>query len=215
MKKLACTLLAVGVAVSALAQGTVNFTTVSGSTLRAPIYFAGPGEDTQKTGNTATGIPSGTQTYTGALLTGSGYTVQIWAASGAGALESALQASPGAMSTFRTGSAAGFVAAQTGTLAGVAKDAPAATLQLRVWDNGGGTITSWTQALTGAVGGGPLTAAYGKSGLWTVNSIGGDINTPPFLTGVQSFNVVPVPEPSTFVLAGLGAAGLLIFRRRK
>ncbi len=28
-------------------------------------------------------------------------------------------------------------------------------------------------------------------------------------------NVVPVPEPSTMVLAGLGAASLLLFRRRK
>jgi hypothetical protein len=36
-------------------------------------------------------------------------------------------------------------------------------------------------------------------------------------TTVQGFmlNTVPVPEPSTFALAGLGAAALLIFRRRK
>jgi hypothetical protein len=31
----------------------------------------------------------------------------------------------------------------------------------------------------------------------------------------QGFQVLPVPEPSTFALAGLGLAGLLIFRRRK
>jgi len=36
-------------------------------------------------------------------------------------------------------------------------------------------------------------------------------------TSIQGFtlNTVPVPEPATFALAGLGAAALLIFRRRK
>jgi len=33
--------------------------------------------------------------------------------------------------------------------------------------------------------------------------------------GLTTFSVVGVPEPSTFALAGLGLAGLLIFRRRK
>lgn len=34
-------------------------------------------------------------------------------------------------------------------------------------------------------------------------------------TGLQDFQVYLVPEPSSFALAGLGLAGLLIFRRRK
>ncbi len=34
------------------------------------------------------------------------------------------------------------------------------------------------------------------------------------LFGLQVFNIGPVPEPSAFGLAGLGAAGLLILRRR-
>lgn len=33
--------------------------------------------------------------------------------------------------------------------------------------------------------------------------------------GMTSFTVNPVPEPATFALAGLGAAAMLIFRRRK
>jgi len=33
--------------------------------------------------------------------------------------------------------------------------------------------------------------------------------------GMTAFGVSPVPEPSTFALAGLGAAAMLIFRRRK
>lgn len=35
------------------------------------------------------------------------------------------------------------------------------------------------------------------------------------LAGISSFGVAPVPEPTTFALAGLGAAALLIFRRRR
>jgi hypothetical protein len=34
-------------------------------------------------------------------------------------------------------------------------------------------------------------------------------------SGAAPFGVSPVPEPTTFALAGLGAAALLIFRRRK
>jgi len=36
-----------------------------------------------------------------------------------------------------------------------------------------------------------------------------------FMVNFSGFNIVPIPEPSTFALAGLGAAALLIFRRRK
>jgi hypothetical protein len=35
-----------------------------------------------------------------------------------------------------------------------------------------------------------------------------------YLVGLQGFSIVAVPEPTTFALAGLGAAALLIFRRR-
>lgn len=209
MKKLTLTTLALGVAFGVFAQGTVNYTTVSGTTLRAPVYGPEAGNaGLSKTGNTTAGIPAGTQVYTGALLTGSGYTAQLWAATGSGVAEDSLVAALGATTTFRTGTAAGYVANIVGTLTGVAKDAPTATLQLRVWDNQGGTITTWAQAVLAG-------ALAGKSAPWNVNAIGGDVNTPPFLTGIQSFNIYAVPEPSTFVLAGLGAAGLLIFRRRK
>jgi hypothetical protein len=35
------------------------------------------------------------------------------------------------------------------------------------------------------------------------------------LSGMPAYGVNPVPEPATFALAGLGAAAMLIFRRRK
>jgi hypothetical protein len=42
-------------------------------------------------------------------------------------------------------------------------------------------------------------------------------NLAPFTAGTiaSGFNLVPIPEPATVALAGLGAAALLIFRRRK
>jgi hypothetical protein len=36
-----------------------------------------------------------------------------------------------------------------------------------------------------------------------------------YLWGLNAFNIHPVPEPATLALAGLGAAALLIFRRRQ
>jgi len=40
-------------------------------------------------------------------------------------------------------------------------------------------------------------------------------DAPPTLTAMPAIVLSSVPEPSTFALAGLGAAALLIFRRRK
>jgi hypothetical protein len=51
------------------------------------------------------------------------------------------------------------------------------------------------------------------------NPVGNPLATPPDvppdLTGMGAVILTAVPEPSTFALAGLGAAALLIFRRRK
>jgi hypothetical protein len=66
----------------------------------------------------------------------------------------------------------------------------------------------------------------GSSSLFASAPLGG-VSAPPNLgvtvggnyIGLQSFNIAgaatTVPEPSSFALAGLGAAALLIFRRRK
>ena len=66
----------------------------------------------------------------------------------------------------------------------------------------------------------------GKSGDFGISASasgaagGGTPPAPPFPlfggTGIGSgFNLAPIPEPSSMALAGLGAAALLIFRRRK
>lgn len=68
--------------------------------------------------------------------------------------------------------------------------------------------TGWTGA-----SGVATSVTLGSGGLTTPGNIfgssPGQVTTPIFL------QVQPVPEPGTFALAGLGAAALLIFRRRK
>jgi hypothetical protein len=183
MKKLIIALVATVVAASVFAQGTVTFNNRVTGVVVAQIYDI-----------------DGT---TG--LAGTGYTAELWAAPGAGALEGSLVAAT-PQTTFRSGAAAGFVTATTATLTGVALDAPVATLQVRAWDNMGGTITTWAAA-EGVV-------SSGKSALFDVTAIGGNLNTPANLAGLTSFSLVAVPEPSTFALLGLGALGMMIFRRK-
>jgi hypothetical protein len=59
-------------------------------------------------------------------------------------------------------------------------------------------------------------AAVGWSSVFNytaVNQIGTPATMP--ASGLLPFGVAPIPEPATFTLAGLGAAALLIFRRRR
>lgn len=213
-KTLLVALLTVGVVASALSQGSVNFNNVnSGAGLRAPIYGPEVGNPaTLLQGNTSGGLPAGSTVYSGPLLTGTGYSAQLWAAPGNDVAESSLVGAANAVTGFRApGNTAGFInGIGVYTLAGVAKDAPAATLQMRVWDNSGG-VDTWDKAVARGWG-------FGKSTTFNVAAIGGDFNVQPLPLGLRSFNingVGVVPEPSTFALAGLGAAALLIFRRRK
>ncbi|HEY9174925.1 MAG TPA: PEP-CTERM sorting domain-containing protein [Verrucomicrobiae bacterium] len=216
MKKLLLAAITMSCASALLAQGTVNFNNrVATSGPWAPVYGPEAGNTSLSLhGNTSTGIPSGTQVYTGAPLAGSAYSAVLFAAPGANAAESSLVASP-TVTVFRTGAGAGFVSvpATAAVLPGVAADAAVATLQLRAWDNKGGTITTWADAEAAWLAG---TIAAGKSATFNVSSIGGTFNAPPNLSGLTSFNIYYniIPEPSTFALLGLGALGMMIFRRK-
>lgn len=208
MKKLILAACALSCAASVFAQGTIVFNNRVVGSVVTHIYGPNPGNLAQyQFGNGTGDTAAGTTDWSAfPLLSGTGFSAQLWAAPGLNQVESSLvAASP--TTSFRTGLAAGFITGVTATLANVAGDSTGgATLALRVWDNAGGTITSWDLATT-----------RGESPLFNVTAaIGGALNTPPNLVGLQSFNITStVPEPSTFVLAGLGAAALLIFRRRK
>lgn len=212
MKKLVLASLALSCAVSVFAQGQVYFgNTVSGS-VRAPIYGMKPGDATfSQKGNGTTGLPSGTTDWTGyPVLSGGSYVAALMSASGANAADSAL-AFATTTSTFRTGTAVGFFVGSAITLPNVATG-DTATLQVFAWDNTSGTLATPTAAWAAWQAG---TIAGGVSGKFNLANIGGGTVTPPNMVGLQSFNLYMVPEPTTMALAGLGAAALLIFRRRK
>jgi len=223
MKRLILAAFALTTAASVFAQGTVAFynrNTAGTSHIYAPLTG---NLSLSQVGNGTADIPAGTTSWAGfngiglngltGPYGGSTTLAQLLAANGANQPESSLVPS-GQTTTFRTGTAAqGFIALITDSLGNVPNDSAAATLEVVAWDNSSGNYPTWTQASVAWAAG--LIAA-GKGGAFTVNNIGGSVNTPPNMSG-QSFNlyIQSIPEPSTFALAGLGAAALLIFRRRK
>ena len=80
------------------------------------------------------------------------------------------------------------------------------TVQVRAWYNGGGVYTSYDQAL----------AAGQNVGESIPVSLTLAITGPePYMNGLLPFTVGLAPEPSSFVLLGLGSLALLHFARRR
>ena len=217
MKKIALITLVAATAATSFGQGFLDWGNAFAGGERHPIYgpeVGNPGLSI--TGQSALGTPAGSTVYSGGLLTGTGYTFAIYAGPSSAADSGALSLL--VSTTFRTTTATGL---PKGLVTGATVSVPGVTagnsakFQIRAWDNAGGTLTSWALA-TQAVGGSP---AVGFSSVVTSAALGGidslgNIVANPSTIGWTSFNIYAVPEPSTFVLAGLGAAGLLIFRRR-
>jgi hypothetical protein len=209
-------------AVGVFAQGSIRFedrvTGTSTAAVVAPIYGVDPANPTaEKHGQPATAgtapIPVGTQVYGGAPLVGTGFTASIWARV-AGTQNAFVQA---ATTPFRVTTSTALFGFWTtpGTavvLANVPSDAQVhAEILIRVWDNKGGTITSWAQAIDPA-----STDAWGESPSFVVSDqLGGGVVLPPTLKGLESFQLYVVPEPSVIALGALGAGCLLLLRRRK
>ncbi len=75
---------------------------------------------------------------------------------------------------------------------------------------------SWLSLSQPVPGVGWSSIATGSPGGFNAGTGGTDPNLPIFnATTIASGFLIPVPEPTTMALAGLGAAALLIFRRRK
>jgi hypothetical protein len=207
-------------ALSAFAQGTVFLDNRIPGTSTTHVY-TGPA---YRSGNGSGDVPAGATDYTGYTLIGTvgGMTASstfttLLGAPGSNAAESLLQPSLTLPTTFRTGLAAGNTFPTTDTFSNIAPDALVATFELVVWDNSTGLYPTWAAASM-AVANGLILG--GRSAPFVLQEIGGNINTPPNIVssipgqGLQSF-AFGVPEPTTVALAGLGAAALLVFRRRK
>jgi hypothetical protein len=228
MKKLILAAVATTCAVGVFAQGTVVFNNAVAGSVSTRVFGPQVGNPNQSiVGNRSTDLPGGSASgYTGLLigtaggLTGSTTFAQLLGADGAGAAESSLQPGLTAITSFRSGGASGVINATTATFNNIAPASAAATLEMVAWDNSSGLYATWAQASAAWQAG--LIAA-GTSGTWSQAMGGGLVAAPNMVNGtdpsqsVRSFNLyfVPVPEPTTAALLGLGAAGLLIFRRRK
>jgi hypothetical protein len=224
MKKLILATITMACAASVFAQGSVTFSTrdAAGS---SHVWSAGL---TQIRGMGPNDNPIGSIDYAalgmhligtassaggGGLAEAQHWFAQLLGAPGTGQPESSLVPSTSPPTTFRTGAASGQVALNTATFNNIAPGAPDGTFQMVAWDNSSGLYPTWTQASVAWVN--DLIFA-GKGNVFTLTSIGGGLNTPPSIEPfAQSFNVWITPEPSTAALLGLGAAAMLIFRRRK
>jgi len=197
-------------------------------TVKAPVYNVSPNAPTVRvSGNTAAGVPMGSTTYGGALLNGTGFTATLWGLNSANVTGSAdlgannLALLVNGTTTMRTSTSA----ANAGRFAGTGINAvindvrpgttDRGTFQVRVWDNKGGTIATWTDALAAFQRG---QTSLGYSDLFTVPWALTDpagIGSPSNLEGLRSFNLFTVPEPSVIALGVLGAGCLFLLRRRK
>jgi len=230
MKKLIVTAFAGICALSVLAQGTISFNNFQ-STVRFHVYAPNSASPSLiQIGNAATGdVPAGTTSWAGwqtigqlgnGIKYGGNTTLaSLLAAPGLNAAESSLQpAVSGGTTSFRSGTAllgGGILYGTTATFANLPADSTGgATLEMVAWDNSSGLYPTWALAKEAWLNG---TIAAGVSGTQNLTAtIGGSLTTSPFLpNSFRSFNLYMVPEPSSFALAGLGAAALLIFRRRK
>lgn len=220
MKKSVIILLGVICATQAFSQGVgqvfFNNRYVSGigAPIVAPIYGPEPGALSRVIRGNAT-TNGGSQTYTGPLLIGTGFTAALFGGAATITDENSPNLAFIASATFRTTTAtAGFFIAPT-----AAQNVPGGvagaqgTFQLRAWDNHAGSITSWAAAMADP------SVAKGSSALFTPSfPLGGPtptgVVTPPGLAGLTSFNLAVVPEPGVIALGVLGL-GALLLRRRK
>ena len=205
-------LMGTSLAVSAMAQGTLNFDNFVDPIASKPIYGPDPnatfyGE--QQIGQSPDGTPPGTTVYPGPLLqdpTGTRYVAQLWAGP-AGAVDSTLlvfqTSSPFAYQSAGNAFPAGIFAEVDGVVITGVAPGNSATLQIRIVDTQN-TVNSGASFLFSS---GPLGG----------NSPGGPILPPDTAAqpGFTSFSLPWIPEPGTWALSGLGAALLLIYRRRR
>lgn len=198
MKKTLAILATCAIAAGAFAQGKVTFGNDANHLIVVSGNLAGTGKNTALQGLAAPQIGTASDVM-------SSLTAQLWGGTSAGTLALQSTLNPAGLA----GLADGRLANATVVLSGIAGGATG-FFQILIFETAAGNYTAastglgrWfasTPVFSGTAGGfapTPLTSMAG----WTAGPI--------------TLGANPVPEPSTFVLAGLGIASLLLFRRRK
>jgi hypothetical protein len=213
MKKLLLTSLASLLTVAAFAQGTVTFQNANtlsgwnpvadrhvkfGETAAAfnPLLVAGANVSSNYAGVNLTSLRAALFYAPGTVADGDWLQVNL--------------AAGGTAATFKnsTSSSAGSWFGGTRTLTTIAAQGGVASLMVVVWDS--------------SLSADPLSVAA-RGGLWGRSSVFA-YTTPASSTpapvdflpnNLQSFTIGVIPEPSSMAIAGLGAAALVFFRRRK
>jgi hypothetical protein len=177
---------------SAYGQGSVNFANATAS--RVVL---------QNADGTTTFVPVGPR-FTAEL---------VFAPDGTSAGEFQFAATRvGGTTTF--GPVAGLFSGGGRTATGVVPPGGFGLFQVRVWETGTGGALDYNTAVLSGQG------FAGQSGILRVDT-GDPTTTPPgtatalTASGLTSFIVSPVPEPSTIALGLLGVGTLLMLRRRK
>jgi len=196
MKKTVAILAAFSVAVGAFAQGKVTFG--NGATHLVTIDTRGAYAGNEAPGSAASQIGVGNAVM-GSL------TAQLWAGTAAGSLTLQGTFAPAGAAGFPDGRFLNSAVTLTGIGSGVN-----AFFQIQIWQTSAG---SYNNALTGQ------NLWYGISPVFTATT-GSFAPTPldasaGWPAGPITLSANTIPEPSTFALAGLGVASLLLFRRRK
>jgi hypothetical protein len=218
----------------ALGQGSIWFvnragisTTAAPGEVYAPVYREDPSDPTRRiSGNTPTGVPSGNTSYNGAAFVAAGqgptFVATLWGADSTAVAGNAAQNNlmflANGTTTFGTttsGSLAGIVNQPTAPaqVPGTFLDMDRGTFQMRVWDTRDGTISTWEQLILPENDG----VLRGYSDLFTVPFPLGTtspLSFPPYLQGLQSFNLFIVPEPSALTLLAISAACVIYLRTR-
>jgi len=195
MKKVVLTVLAAVAAIGVQAQGFVNFVTTN-STFNFKVF------DVDHT----------------TALSGSSFYTQLYAADGNNIASSSLTAK-GNPVNFRVNAFAGYVqttgssqpnnilvntSVQVTALNGVDPGNTAnVTVQMRAWSSAFSTYALAVQN----------NAKYGQSAALNMALVGGAAT--PGMDAFSSFSLQQSPEPTTIALGLMGAASLLIVRRRK
>ena len=189
----------------ALAQGQVRWGNSFTGVTRAPVYGPEPDNPSWRVpGNIVCAFPCDFGTFHGALLEGTGFTIAIFFGN---------DQQPIGVNTFRTGVAAGLTTLLMATDLSRPPGTTGFNVQFRAWDNRGGAITSWAQVMARP------DVAQGYSDPFTIGALGG-VSGPtvfpvPDTTGIRSFNLTIVPEPSLIALGALSLGALLLLRRRR